>query len=198
MAGDQLHDHGRQLGLPNSSGFYIGRRQELRENIQAIAFHRVGDEDLIRQLERFDVAVLRQGMLVGDSQHQLIAKQGLVVDGGIVLWVRGNHHIQIPSQQGGQGRKRKRRTQVQRDIRPLLPEGVQRGHQPLKAGMAINRHMQTTRTSGGKPLQVAFGSTDTRQDVIGQNQNAQGSRGQASRAGAPVQQLHLQPHFQIA
>jgi len=58
--------------------------------------------------------------------------------------------------------------------------------------------MQASRASGGQSLQIALGGAYTRQDVIGQRQDTQSGGGQAGRAGAAVQQLHLKSHFQVA
>lgn len=64
--------------------------------------------------------------------------------------------------------------------------------------MAVDGQVQAAGAAGGQPLQFPFGGADARQHFVGQRRHAQARGGQASGAGAAVQQRRAQPGLQVA
>ena len=136
-------------------------------------------------------------MLVGHRQHGFIGEQRHVGDPGDVQRVRGHHQVQIATGQGRKGREGKPRSQVQLDFRPGVAELIDGRHQPLKATVALDRHMQATGGATGQPRDVAFGATQQRQRGVGQLQQAQAGAGEAHRFGLAHEQRHAHALFQF-
>lgn len=195
--GHQLHHHHGQLGYAHLRRLHVGGVEEAGEDVETIAFHRIGDQGFPLQVLRDDVRPTSQGMLVGHRQQRFVGEQWHVGDAGQLDRVGGHHQVEVTAGQGRQRREGEARGQVQFDFRPGVAELVDGRHQPLEATVAFDGHVQASGGTAGEPRQVALGGAQLGQQRVGQLQQAQPGAGEAYRLGLAHEQLHAQALFQF-
>ena len=94
-AGDQLHHHYGQFRSTYLGWFDVGRLQKTGENVESVALHRVGDQNLGTQIFWHDKRLAGQWMLIGYREHGFVGKQRHIGQPGNFLRVGCHHQIQI-------------------------------------------------------------------------------------------------------
>lgn len=96
-----------------------------------------------------------------------------------ISWgVGGYHQIQLAPGQRGQWGKEKARSKIHLDFWPSVAELIDGRHQPLKAAVTFDGHMQASGLATGQALQIPFRLAQLRQNIVSQTQQAQSGAGE--------------------
>ena len=119
----------------------------------------------------------------GDHQHGTIVEQLLEHDAGKVFGVGRHHQVGLAPHQRGQRGKGEARADVDVHLWPVAAERVERGQQPVEAGVAFDGDVHPPATAGGGAAKLCLDRLDLRQDRLGKAQqpHARGRKAQWPR-----------------
>ncbi len=124
------------------------RLQEALENIEASTINRVVNQGFLTQVLRGNPVVLGERVLISECQYGLVPEKWYVRHYRIVRWVGGDDKVNVTPPQSFKWLKMKARGEVNFDVRPVIPELVDCWHQPLKATMTLDCHVQPAIVTG--------------------------------------------------
>ena len=170
----------------------------MAEHVQPRPVHRIGDERFRREVCRFRMVAPGQPVTRGDHQHGTIVEQLLEHDAGQVLGVGRHHQIGLAPDQRGQRGKGEARADVDVHLRPVAAERVERGQQPVEAGVAFDRDVHPPAPAGGGAAKLLLHRLDLRQHGLGEAQKSHPGGRQPQGPRLAQEQRHARLRLQRA
>jgi len=164
-------------------------------DIEAAALHRVNQQRFAGDIFRRNTRFRCQWMIRGQHQPHFKIKHRGIVQTAARQDVGGQHHVQLALLQRGLRIKRHAGFEIHLHLRPLRPENLKRGRQPLNATVALNRDAKRglLRFITGRKC-----TRHLRQHLIGQLQQNFSLRREAQRLALTHKQTKAEALFQIA
>jgi len=197
VRGDQHQDHRGQFDLADRPRLDLGRGQEGREDIQPGAIDRIGDQHLVAEILGLDEILRRQRVLPRGDEGRGIVEQGVEDHAGQDLGVRGDHQIDLFAQKRAHRVEGKAGADIDVDLGPGVAKAFQHRKQPVKAGVTLDRDMQSPGPPRAQRAELLVQRRDLGQDPLGRAQHPHPRRRQLQRFRAAHEQfdpgLILQP-----
>ncbi len=135
-------------------------------------------------------------MVVGQQRGHVVFEQRMMFDAFPPLRCGDNHQIGAVFIEQADGIGMKARDDVHFHVRPAFAQGIQRGHQPVEARVALDRDPQGAGDALADTGEVAFRIASLALHVIGQHQQSFTGAGPAQRAGLPLEEFEAVVLFQ--